>query len=225
MTKIRIFGALLVPAALASLSFPAPADPPPWAPAHGWRKKNDPNYVGYTGKKWDKDYGVIEGRCNTEEVGAVLGGAVGGVVGSRVSDKNRPIAIVAGTVIGAVIGAKIGRSIDETDRGCMGHALELAGENSTVVWTNQATGVRYELTPTRNFGDKQNPCREFRTIVSVGQKRESIVDTACRRGGGDWVHAESGQPRMGSYERRGQGERDEDEDDNNGRRKHRRGDD
>jgi len=52
--------------ALVSLTFvpvPAPADPPPWAPAHGWRKKNDPNYVGYTGKKWDKDYGIIEGRC------------------------------------------------------------------------------------------------------------------------------------------------------------------
>lgn len=214
--------------AFLSLSFvpiPSPADPPPWAPAHGWRKKNDPNYVGYTGKKWDKDYGVIEGRCNTEEVGAVLGGALGGVVGSRASDKNRPIAIVAGTVIGAVIGAQIGRSIDETDRGCMGHALELAGESKTVMWTNQATGVTYQVTPTRNLGDKQNPCREFRTVVSVGQKRESIMDTACRRGNGDWVHAEGGQPRTGSYERRGRVERDEDEDDNNRRRKHRRGDD
>jgi surface antigen len=216
--------------AFVSLSFvpvPSPADPPPWAPAHGWRKKNDPNYVGYTGKKWDKDYGVIDGRCNTEEVGAVLGGVVGGVVGSRASDRNRPIAIVAGTVIGAVIGAKIGRSIDDTDRGCMGHALELAGENNTVVWTNQATGVTYQLTPTRNFGDKQNPCREFRTIVSVGQKRDSIAGSACRRGNGEWAFSapEGGQTRTGSYERRGKGERDEDEDEDNGRRKRRHGDD
>ena len=76
--------------ALVSLlvAAPAPADPPPWAPAHGWRKKNDPNYIGYTGKKWDKDYGVVEGHCNTEAIGAVLGGVVGGAVGSRASEKD-----------------------------------------------------------------------------------------------------------------------------------------
>jgi hypothetical protein len=40
----------------------AHADPPSWAPAHGWRKKHDPDYVGYTGKKWPDDYGVVSGR-------------------------------------------------------------------------------------------------------------------------------------------------------------------
>src|SRR5213593_4099413 len=100
------------------LPVPSPADPPPWAPAHGWRKKNDPNYVGYTGKKWEKDYGVLEGHCNTQ--------AVGGAVGARAAkNENRPVAILVGGVLGAVIGAKIGRAIDDADRGCMGHALEL----------------------------------------------------------------------------------------------------
>src|SRR5437762_7317983 len=126
--------------ALISLGFvpvPAPADPPPWAPAHGWRKKNDPNYVGYTGKQWAKDYGVLEGKCNTAAVGAVLGGAVGGVVGSQVvKGENRPVAIVLGTVLGAVIGSKIGAEVDNSDRGCFGHALELGAEQKTVSWTN-----------------------------------------------------------------------------------------
>src|ERR687896_829519 len=89
-----------------ALSAPALADPPPWAPAHGWRKKNDPNYVGYTGKKWDRDYGIVEGRCNTAAVGAVLGGVTGAAIGSRASADDRPIAIILGTTIGAVIGAK-----------------------------------------------------------------------------------------------------------------------
>ena len=174
---------------LALLALPAPADPPPWAPAHGWRKKNDPNYVGYTGKKWDKDYGIIEGRCNTAAVGAVLGGVAGGVIGSRVADKqDRPIAIILGTAIGAVIGAKIGQQIDEGDRACMGHALELAGEKKTVVWTNKATGVTYQLTPTRNIGDQRQPCREFTTVASTGKKKkESVTGIACRRGEGEWV--------------------------------------
>ena len=40
--------------ALSLTAFAAPilAQPPAHAPAHGWRKKNDPHYVGYTGYKW-----------------------------------------------------------------------------------------------------------------------------------------------------------------------------
>ena len=178
-------------AALVSLSLvptPAPAEPPPWAKAHGWRKKNDPNYVGYTGKKWEQDYGIVQGRCDTDKVGAVLGGVVGGVVGSKVgSQENRPVAIVVGTVLGAVIGAKIGRAVDESDRACMGHALELAGESKTVVWTNPKTGVHYELTPTGKKGDARNPCREFTTKVSTGRATDVVKGVACRRGAGDWV--------------------------------------
>jgi hypothetical protein len=95
---VALVSAVLVPV-------PSPAEPPPHAKAHGWRKKNDPNYVGYTGKKWEKDYGIIEGKCNTAAVGAVLGGTVGGVIGSRADKEDRPVAIVVGTVLGAVIGA------------------------------------------------------------------------------------------------------------------------
>jgi len=178
-------------AALVSLSLvalPSPAQPPDHAKAHGWRKKNDPNYVGYTGKKWQKDYGVVAGRCNSAQIGAVLGGTTGAVIGSRVSDRrDRPVAIILGTAIGAVIGAKIGQTIDEGDRGCMGHALELAGERKTVVWTNKATGVTYRLTPTRNFKRGSEACREFTTAVSHGKKKDSVKGVACRGKDGDWV--------------------------------------
>ena len=46
MTEFR--AVLLAFMALAVYPVPSPAEPPPWAPAHGWRKKNDPNYIGYT---------------------------------------------------------------------------------------------------------------------------------------------------------------------------------
>ena len=173
---------------LAMVPVPSPAEPPPHAKAQGWRKKNDPNYVGYNGKKWEKDYGIVEGRCNSAAVGAVLGGVTGAVIGSRVSDRqDRPVAMVLGTAIGAVIGAKIGQTIDASDRGCMGHALELAGERKTVVWTNKATGVTYRLTPTRNFKQGNASCREFTTAVSAGRKKDSVKGVACRRGDGEWV--------------------------------------
>jgi len=183
--SIRAVLALL---ALSLVAIPSPAQPPDHAKAHGWRKKNDPNYVGYTGKKWEKDYGVAAGRCNSAQVGAVLGGVTGAVIGSRVSDRqDRPVAIILGTTIGAVIGAKIGQTIDESDRGCMGHALELAGEKKTVVWTNKTTGVTYRLTPTRNFKQGKEACREFTTAVSSGKKKDSVKGVACRGGGGEWV--------------------------------------
>ena len=176
----------LVSAALVPV--PSPAEPPPHAKAHGWRKKNDPNYVGYTGKKWEKDYGVIEGRCNTAAVGAVLGATVGGVIGSRADREDRPVAMILGTAIGAVIGAKIGQSIDQSDRACMGHSLELAGVKKTVVWTNSTTNVTYRLTPTRNFQEGKQQCREFTTeVTGKGKKRDRVTGVACRRGNGEWV--------------------------------------
>lgn len=188
MKKLHVVVGAFV--ALSLLPVPSPAEPPPHAKAHGWRKKNDPNYVGYTGKKWEKDYGILEGKCNSAAVGAVLGGAVGGVIGSQVAKgEDRPVAIVVGTVLGAVIGSKIGAEVDSGDRGCMGHALELAGERKRVRWTNDKTGVTYMLTPTRNFQQGGLPCREFTTVATkAGRKRsaEPVKGVACRKGNGEW---------------------------------------
>jgi surface antigen len=163
------------------------ADPPPQAPAHGWRKKNDPNYVGYTGKKWDRDYGVIDGRCNREAVGAVLGGAVGGAIGSQVvKGEGRAVAIVVGSVLGAMIGAQIGRQLEEADRGCIGHALELAADGRPVTWVNPQTGLSYAVTPTRGFKQNGRSCREFTTAVTAKGARETVTDRACRNSDGTW---------------------------------------
>ena len=137
----------------------------------------------------------MEGKCNTAEVGAVLGGVAGGVIGSQVAKgDDRPIAIVVGTVLGAVIGHEIGSHIENSDRACMGHALELAGAQKAVSWTNASTGVNYILTPTRNFRKDGKDCREFTTKVSKtgtkGKKaRKSATPAkavACRQGNGEW---------------------------------------
>jgi surface antigen len=181
--------ALVALISLALAPVPSPAEPPPHAKAHGWRKKNDPNYVGYTGKRWEKDYGVTAGRCNSAAIGAVLGGAVGGAIGSRSGSDNRPVAIVVGTAIGAVIGSKIGKSIDESDRACIGHSLELAGRQDSVEWTNAATGVTYRVTPTRNFQDGKAHCREFLTELSGGKggRNDKVTGVACRGAKGEWL--------------------------------------
>ena len=166
------------------------ADPPPWAPAHGWRRKHDPHYegyVGYRGQRWPNDYGVLEGSCNRAAIGAVLGGAVGGAVGSTIGNGNtRTVAIVVGTVLGAVIGHEVGRDMDERDRGCFGHSLELAKTGQTVHWTNPDAGIVYGLTPTRSFEVGGRPCRAFTLQTTYAGRGHAKSGSACRSDDGTW---------------------------------------
>jgi len=189
-TSVKAFAAAAALGAVA-LAMVLPAnvygDPPPWAPAHGWRKKNDPYYTGYSGKRWEKDYGVVEGSCNREAVGAAVGGVVGGTVGSHIGKGgNREVAIVIGTIAGAVIGAQIGRDLDNADRACMGHALELAGDNRRVRWANPDTGTTYLLTPVRGFARNGYTCREFKLQTTRKGRSENGTGQACQTGDGTW---------------------------------------
>ena len=163
------------------------AAPPPWAPAHGWRKKHDPYYAGYSGREYERDYGVSRGGCNRDEIGAVLGGIAGGVVGSQVGKgDDRPVAIVLGTVIGAVIGAEIGRRMDDRDRSCVGQALELAGSGQTVSWTNTQSRVAYQLTPLGANERRDDGCRTFKLVAHGGFGLSEGRTTACVDDSGVW---------------------------------------
>lgn len=172
--------------ALAMLAFvSALADPPAHAPAHGWRKKNDAWYVGYTGRDWERDYGIIEGHCDRDAVGAVLGAVVGGAVGSHVDTSNRTVAIVVGTVIGAVIGREIGERMDDRDRACMGHALELAKDGASVRWSNADGGISYVLTPLQSK-QHDSECRRFKLQTTAKGKSTARDARACRDNEGRW---------------------------------------
>lgn len=173
-------------ALLASWSTSVLADPPPHAPAHGWRKKHDPYYPGYSGVRYEQDFGVASGRCHREEIATVVGGAVGGYLGSRIATERPVMGTVIGAVAGAVIGNRIGRELDERDRGCFGHALEIGEAGRPVVWTNESTGVRYELVPGASRTRNGAACREFRMAVSEGRKRSSERGVACQAQPGVW---------------------------------------
>ena len=167
------------------------ASPPDWAPAHGWRKKNDPGYSGYSGRTWNDDYGVRSGSCRRDDIGAVLGGVAGGVIGSQIGKDagvNRTVATVVGAVIGAAIGHEIGSRMDKTDRSCMGQALELAAAGQDVKWTNPTTRVTYQLTP---LGEAQHneQCRQFKLMAhgSFGLSEGRTV--ACPDANGVWTPA------------------------------------
>ena len=181
-------------ALLVALPCAVLAAPPDWAPAHGWRKKNDPSYAGYTGysgRAWDSDYGVRSGSCDRGKVGQVVGGVLGGVAGGAIgaevakNSENRNVAIVVGTVIGAVIGSEVGRRMDKTDRSCVGHSLELVEAGQSVKWTNPNTRVSYQLTPL-DERPREDGCRRFKLIAHGSFGLSEGRTTACPDGEGVW---------------------------------------
>jgi surface antigen len=167
------------------------AQPPAHAPAHGWRRKNDPSYAGYNGRQWERDFDISSGSCNRQEIATVVGGIAGGVIANRVADEHKAVATIVGVIAGAVIGNRIGRELDEADRGCFGHALEIGTAGQRVAWTNDATGVRYELSPGADRPRNGQTCREYTLVTGVGRKdRVSHTGLACRSAVGAWQVAQ-----------------------------------
>jgi surface antigen len=190
---------------MLGLSVPviASADPPDWAPAHGYRHKHkhhhhddDDDYrESHHHHYRDQygDYGVGSGRCDTHTVaqvlGGVAGGALGGVLGSQVgqgSNAGTIVGAVAGTIVGAIIGERIGRSMDPSDRFCAGRALDYANDRHSVRWVNPESQVDYLITPMRSFQRDGGPCREFTTRLSHSGLHDTLRQTACRLPNGDW---------------------------------------
>ncbi len=208
---ITTLGGLLFVASSAAF-----ADPPSWAPAHGWRRQHDAHYNGYTGTQWDRDYGIASGQCDRQAIGTVLGAAVGGAIGSQVGQgTGKTVATVLGAVIGGVVGAKVGSDLDNVDRACVGHALELAEDNERITWGNPNTGVTYVLSPTRGFKQDGRICREFSLRMTVSRESQTGLSIACQAGDGTWQavrqQAEETGGERGRSKGRGRGRR-EDED-------------
>lgn len=190
-TTSRLRSAVL--AALATIiALPAFADPPSHAPAHGWRQKHDPYYVGYTGRHWSDDYGIRTGRCDRDRAGAALGAVVGGAIGAAVSDADdRLIAILAGATIGAVIGHEIGDRMDDRDRACFGHSLELLEDGRRVEWAGSSREIAYSLVPYQRFEREGRVCRRFTLVRLTDGRQVKRQGSACRYGEGDWRMVET----------------------------------
>lgn len=183
MKTIRM---LAIAALAATLAAPAiAAGPPDHAPAHGYRNKDKQarKFRGYSGVEWQEDYGIQGGRCNTDTVLTVIGAAGGAVIANRTADRdNRAIATILGAIVGGVIGNEIGERIDDADRACMGHGLEVGAVGRTITWTNPKTKVSHTLRPVKDLPDN---CRLFE--YRAGQQAKMSTMTACRNTSAGWV--------------------------------------
>lgn len=151
------------------------AAPPDPAPANG--EATHPPYAGFTGHPWDRDYGILSGQCDRVKTGNVLSGA---------DDGDRTVATIVGVTVGALVGKRIGRPLDEGDRRCFGHSLELGKMGRLVSWANETTNVRYQVTPGQERPDLGVGCREF-ALLARSSSRSSFEDgVACRKNEGVW---------------------------------------
>jgi surface antigen len=167
---------------------PVAAEPPSWAPAHGYRAK-------YKTKSWPKPYINLErhsvlalGRCNRDVLGGLLGGTAGAAIGSTVDrGDGRAAAIVGGAIIGVLVGGAIGHYMDSVDQNCVGQTLEHVPSGQTIAWRNDQSGEIYRVTPSDTFqtGDGRT-CRRYTTEALIDGQQQQIHGTACRQPDGAW---------------------------------------
>lgn len=194
MTKhtwtMRAAAAALILICAGVWSAPAAAEPPPWAPAWGYRAKHKGKGKNKhrVQQAYTPPYDIGLGRCNRDLIGGLLGGAAGGLVGSQIgSGKGQLAAVAAGTLLGFLAGSNIGRAMDEVDQTCLQQSLEHAEDGQKIVWNNPDNGARYQITPTKTVQVADNRyCREYTTTATVGGKTETVYGRACRQPDGAW---------------------------------------
>ena len=172
---MRISARCLLALGLSVLVLPALAD----AVAKDGLAKTEADravtHVGQNGAIWPDDYGVRAGSCNRAAISAALEMAGDG------SDA-RPVAIVLGSTKAALINASVRRDLDEVDRACIGHTLELGENGRTVRW--RSDDVNYTLTPGKASG---RLCRSFALRGEAAGRSVISKGAACRRDDGAWV--------------------------------------
>jgi surface antigen len=125
-------------------------------------------------------------RCNSANVGRVLGGIVGGALGSQIGGGNgRKAATVGGAVAGVLIGGEMGRRIDARDQACVGEVLEVAPVGRRVQWVENR--VTYVVTPGHIVERGGNHCRPYTLDMQTGSGWQRTEGMACRRPGGVWA--------------------------------------
>jgi len=169
---------------------PVKADPPPWAPAHGYRNKHKNKNKGKnkTCVVAPVPFGIDTGKCNRELLGSVLGAAAGGAAGSQIGKGDgKLVAIAGGTIIGYLLGGAIGRSMDEVDQNCIGQIMEHAEDGQDIIWNNPQNGAVYEVSPERTYQQNNGEyCREYIAESDIGGKKQTTYGTACRQVDGSW---------------------------------------
>lgn len=192
MKRIILMAAALGLALPVAAPAPAKADPPSWAPAHGYRAKQHKGHKrDYSRNRYGNELFVSDGsflRCNRDVVGAIIGGGTGAVLGSTIGKgSGRDAAMIGGAILGMLSGYSIGQNLDQGDLACTGYALQRVPDGQSVRWQNPDSGRSYNVVPTNSWQNAQGRyCREYSATANIGGKLQKTFGTACRQSDGSW---------------------------------------
>jgi hypothetical protein len=176
-SRAALFAALLLVSAWAAAqdgSAPAPTPP------------RSGDFRGFSGVHWPSDFGVRAGQCDRNRIteNPRRSDAIASLGQRRAL--NRSAAMLVGGRIPDLLPAKLGAEVDEGDRACMGHVLELGASSRWVRWDNGATGLHYEMRPDTGRDGIAGSCRAFRLEVSGNAAHAKLKAMACETGPGLW---------------------------------------
>lgn len=160
--------------------------PPPWAPAHGYRRKHG-------GGSYAFPTGLLGGRCRADlldgpTIGGLAGAAAGGLAGAQIGKGKGQLAATAlGTLVGFVIGQQVGQSLGRAEETCFSRTFEHVPDRETIVWNDGGHGAQYQVMPVRTSEPMNGMyCREYQAKATVGGKVSETYGTACRQPDGSW---------------------------------------
>ena len=116
-----MFRKILIAATLSCAALPAAsafADPPSWAPAHGYRAKHGGIAYRQTDngiRYWRGEDGRYHCRRSNGTTGLLVGAALGALLGRAVDTRGDR---ATGTIIGAAAGALVGREVERGRTRC-----------------------------------------------------------------------------------------------------------
>jgi len=139
-------------------------------PSHSANAKN---FIGYTGKGWNSDFGVLRGQCDAKVVqGEALKGAL----------LEQMALVQAGPAFQSIFPHSTLVDALAVDSHCFGHTLELVPSGQAVRWLNPVNGVGVYLSP----GAKSDTCRTFLGVTIVNGEKRKFRGEACSPTKGAW---------------------------------------
>jgi surface antigen len=127
-----------------------------------------------------------------QTLGTLVGAGLGGLAGSQIgSGPGQLAAVGVGVLLGGLLGSEVGKSLDQADQAYAERnaqdTLETAPTGYSSSWTNPDSGHSGSLTPTQTYSTAEGqPCREYRSTVTIDGQTEDVYGTACREPDGSW---------------------------------------
>lgn len=131
------------------------------------------NFIGYTGKGWNNDFGVLRGQCEARLVQSeALKGTLTEQMAYVESNDAFKVIFTETQLVDAFA----------VDSHCFGHTLELVPSGQAVRWLNPVNGVGVYLSP----GAKSDTCRTYLGVTIVNGEKTKFRGEACSPSKGAW---------------------------------------